>query len=477
MGEVRKPAKGARRPRRRPTSTRRPQNGPSPRSGDHDARAVACEALARQFKRFPDLALDDLDTSGLDAKDAALARAIVASASRRWLTLWGLVRPMLDREPRSLDVRAAAAIMSGAAQIVLLERVPPHAACDESVAWVKRHAGEGKARLVNAILRRLCRLVLDETGAKVFREAPSDRRDEIPLGDGRALALNEEALPSDPLERLSVASSAPVDLLRHWVKLFSMREARRLAMHGVLEPPIILNTRHAEGALPEGLVPHDMPGHHVFTGPIAELASILSARSDLWVQDPASSLAVEGVGDLEPRVVVDLCAGKGTKTRQLARAFPGARIIATDIDAPRARVLRETFAQTPVEVIDYANVDDLAGQADLVLLDVPCSNTGVLGRRVEAKYRFDASRTRSLIKAQRQIIVKAIPLLSKEAGSRGGLLYSTCSLDQQENEEQAQWVDRWHALAKDREHRRGVSGQPGDPASRYSDGSYAALLR
>jgi 16S rRNA (cytosine967-C5)-methyltransferase len=426
--------------------------------------------------RFPDLSIDALDTEGLDPRDAGLARAIYGVAIRRWLTLWGVIDPMLEQPRNRLDKRAAAALLSGAAQVLLLERVPAHAACHESVEWVKRVAGPGKAKLVNALLRRICGISLDADGAKTIRDQYNDKRDELPLADGRAVALARPVLSTDPLERLGMATSVPVSLLRAWVRQSSMREARRLALHGLLEPPVILNTGHSSQGVPPDARPHTVPGHHVYVGPMGQLVGLLRERSDLWVQDPASSLAVEGVSDLKPRVIVDLCAGMGTKTRQLAATFPEARIVATDIDRIRLQVLGETFKSSTVEVTAFDEISQLAGLADLVLLDVPCSNTGVLARRVEARYRFDASRQATLVETQRQIIANAIALLSEEAGNRGGLLYSTCSLDPCENEEQAHWATRWHGLSVIREHRRMPEGGPGDPPEAYSDGSYAVLM-
>jgi len=137
-------------------------------------------------------------------------------------------------------------------------------------------------------------------------------------------------------------------------------------------------------------------------------------------------------------------------------------------------------------VIPYASLMEHAGEADLVLLDVPCSNTGVLARRIEAKYRVSRKRTDELTGLQRQIIANAIPLLRESTsrsedeadGASGGgkLLYSTCSLDSRENEQIAEWAQKWHRFQSAREHRRAPEGLPGSDPVKYSDGSYAVLL-
>lgn len=442
------------------------------------ARDRACRALAKQARRFPDLLFDAVETEGLESRDAAFAHAIYDAALRRWLTITHLIERGMNRPFDELEPRMKAALLAGGAQILFMERVPDHAAIDESVEWAKRNIRPGAGKLANAALRRLAELRTDQR-----RERYTDQRDEIPLSAGGALALTDDALPEDPMARLAIATSHPIGLLRTWSGLMPLREARDLAMHNVALPPVILNTAHAREALPQNtadsalLTAHIAPGHHVFHGDHAALISLLGARPDIWVQDPASSLAVMSVSDLSPNVVVDLCAGRGTKTRQLASAFPEAEIVATDVDAARFAELKNAFASSKrVAVVPFDSVGRWRERADLVLIDAPCSNTGVLARRVEARYRADERRTEGLAGVQRQIIADSIPLLARGAGRSGMILYSTCSLDPRENEQQAEWAARWHDLGAKRIHRRRPGGGPGEAPEQYSDGSFAVLL-
>ncbi|PKL33590.1 MAG: hypothetical protein CVV40_00560, partial [Planctomycetes bacterium HGW-Planctomycetes-2] len=241
---------------------------------------------------------------------------------------------------------------------------------------------------------------------------------------------------------------------------------------------------HANEALglPASLTPHGAPGHSIFTGSHDELIRLLDSRRDVWVQDPASSLAVSMISNLRPGLIIDLCAGKGTKARQLAATFPDARIIATDVDSLRLETLARSVDPSRVTAMPYERLwappgkgECWLGEADLVVLDVPCSNTGVLARRVEARYRFSRRRTEGLTTMQRQIMADSMRLLRRGGGS-SRVLYSTCSLDPEENAEQAAWLARWHGLRIERESLRSPEGLPGEPAERYSDGAYAALL-
>jgi 16S rRNA (cytosine967-C5)-methyltransferase len=439
------------------------------------ARDRVFEAVASQVQRFPDLALDALDDRGLGGLDAAFAHALYDQVIRRWLTLEHACGRVLTRPWDTAPPAVRAALLVGAAQVMFMSRVPSHAAVHGAVGWARARAGVRSSSAVNAVLRRIAELC--ETATREEAAEWADDADAIPHHEGGVVRFESRWLPEDPLHRLAVATSHPRSLLQRWTRAMPMREVRRIALHGLARPPVILNTTHASGELPSFLTPHNAPGHHVHTGTREELVGLLDARRDLWVQDPASSLAVESISDLSPALVIDACAGLGSKTRQLEATFPGSEIVATDIDLPRRRTLESVFASSErVTVIPYERLLEWAGRADLALLDVPCSNTAVLARRVEARYRHDRARSESLTRLQRQLIADAIPLLRDPAAGPRHILYSTCSLDPAENEEQPRWASRWHRFDVERERRRSPEGGPGRPPESYSDGSYAALL-
>jgi 16S rRNA (cytosine967-C5)-methyltransferase len=140
----------------------------------------------------------------------------------------------------------------------------------------------------------------------------------------------------------------------------------------------------------------------------------------------------------------------------------------------RVRVSRRTGPVRDLKrVRDQKRLGGHHGLADLLLLDVPCSNTGVLGRRVEAKYRFGAEALAALIDLQRQIVADSIPMLA----DAGALLYATCSIEEEENASQAQWIARWHRMRLVKAALSLPSGLPGQAASRYADGGFFALLQ
>ncbi|MEC9372956.1 MAG: transcription antitermination factor NusB, partial [Planctomycetota bacterium] len=334
------------------------------------ARDRVIRRLARDVRRFPDLDLAPIDVEGLDARDAAFAHALHDGTIRRWLTLEYLLQLGLSKPIETLEPRVRAALLAAAAQLLFMDKAPAHAAVHESVEWAKRVIRPGAGSLVNAALRRLTERLTEDRA-----ERSEDARNHIPLSSGAALILAEPCLPENDVERLAVATSNPVSLLRHWLKSMSMREVRALAVHGLARPPVILNTACAAAPLPEEttdsgdplLIPHEAPGHHVFRGDRPRLISLLAQRNDIWVQDPASSLAVMSVTDLKPALVIDPCAGRGTKTRQLAAVFPNAEIIATDVDDDRRNDLTRAFRNHPtVRAIHPRDLAKWNARADLI---------------------------------------------------------------------------------------------------------------
>lgn len=437
------------------------------------SRSVALRHVERQASRYPEFVLGPPDTDGLDHRDAALTHALCDACVRRFLTLETVIhaflRTRLDRSPPSVQ----AALLVGAAQLLFFDRIPAHAAIDESVEYVKARAPRATG-LVNAVLRNIA------------REAPdppiqADPRDPdpclIPLGDGRARRTTKALLPAQDPERLAAACSVPLPLIRRWADLFGRERATDLALHALVVPPVIVNARASRTPPPSPeFTPHTQDGMYVWSGPGRELAGALASLDRAWVQDPASAAPVEmaraGLDPARVRTIIDLCAGQGTKTRQLAAAFPDARIIATDLDDERRRELARVAREIPsITVVDPDQMHPLRFRGDLVLLDVPCSNSAVLPRRPEAKYRWSEEQLARLVEIQQEVLRVGMELCTDD----GSILYATCSLDPEENEMQTEWC-RAQGWEFARDERRWPAGLPGEAADGYSDGSYGVLL-
>lgn len=472
------------------------------------ARDAALLHLARQAARFPDLDLRQLKVSDRAApRDAALAHAIADAATTRWLTLACCIARFSAQPWEEIEPALQGALLGGAAQVLMLDRVPAYAAIDHAVQWSKVNVRAGAAGLTNAVLRRVAALRLppERQGAPAQWDG---QRDALPLAGGGVLCLAEPVLPEPAHARLGLATSHPRAIVEAWAGALGPTPEgelalRRRCLHTLAQPPIIVNAAHAApGQLPDRpdlFRRHGSPGHLVFLGATEQLAEVLGTSGSLWVQDPASSDVVTRLAahcaatGRRPKVIADLCAGQGTKTRQLAACFPDAELLATDTDDRRREVLQETArtieharagprgagAAAPVRVL---RPEELllahARRADIVLLDVPCSNSGVLPRRPEARYRFSPASLAELVELQRAIIVQGAGVL---AGPGSLLVYSTCSLERQENSAQAAWACagppapgvRLKLLA---EHQTLPAGLPGGDAAEYHDGAYSAFL-
>lgn len=351
--------------------------------GPDPTRAYAIEAIGSQVRRFPELAIG-ADGAFAEGRDGAFAHAIYDGVLRRWLTLEFVIGRGLKQAFGAVEPDLRAVLLAGAVQLLLLDRVPDHAAIDQSVRHAKARIREGAGGLVNAALRRVAELK-GERG-----EQPADwmqRRDLLLTADGRALQLKAEILPRDFAERLSVQTSHPEGLLRRWIAAHGEEQASALALKGIAPVPTILNIEADESA-GENLIDCDMAVRHeekkalVWTADRMRLRAMLE-KSRIWVQDPSSADVVRIVaGAVDAgtiRRVVDLCAGQGTKTRQLLRAFPNANVLAADVDGRRLDMLGRVFGGEKRVKVEHADAAAArVGEADLVLLDVPCSNSGVL---------------------------------------------------------------------------------------------------
>ncbi|MFT3685973.1 MAG: transcription antitermination factor NusB [Phycisphaerales bacterium] len=452
-------------------------------TGDQ-ARDAVFSHLARQVRRFPrlDLGGPDLPVSA-DPRDAALAHAIADAVARRWITLERLIAKKARKPLASIDAPVRAAMLAGAAQIILLDRIPAHAAVNHAVQWTKLNVNGGAAGFVNAVLHRLSEAAGPEPTTVPLPADWKSARNLIPLTSTTARPLTEDLLPEEDDKRTAVALGLPLALYSMLRDSIGEEAAINIGFAALANAPTIINVAHAKLPLDntEHLQPHDEQGHVVYTGPRTELARLLTRRPDIWAQDPASSHTLRyaaGLG-LKPTRILDLCAGLGTKTRQLAAMFPEAKIVATDTDDHRLATLAALFHGSPqVRVVRPAEVQalvDADGPFDFILLDVPCSNTGVLARRPEARHRFTREAIEGLVEVQRKIITQAAGWLAPTGGT---IVYATCSLDPRENGEQVTWAASTLGLTLRQENGKGgvITLPLAEPPTAHRDGAFVAAL-
>ena len=363
-----------------------------------------------------------LSESDLSREDRALAQEITLGVLRWQRSLDYSIERYSGRSIARLDLPVLIALRVGLYQLRHLSRVPQSAAVNQSVNMVKRARAASAASLVNAVLRKAARHP-DETA-------------------GQGIA--------DPLERASVELSHPQWMLERWQSVFSEYETRQLALanNTPLATAFRVNTLRTSvkevltDLKAEGVTTQESQVAHgafvVESGPAPVL--IRAARRGLiYVQDEASQLVSIL---LEPRSghrVLDLCAAPGSKTSHIA-ALTGdkAWIIACDRHHHRLTTLRATCERLGVQSIDALALDATralpfvagADEFDRVLVDAPCSGTGTLRGNPEIKWRLSADDLPRLAELQLSLLERGAAAVASD----GRLVYSTCSIEHEENE-------------------------------------------
>jgi 16S rRNA (cytosine967-C5)-methyltransferase len=305
----------------------------------------------------------------------------------------------------SMDEEVRAALRMGAYQLAHLDRVPAYAAISESVELVKHARKRSAAPMVNAVLRKIAAQKPDLDGAAA----------------------------NDPAE-LAEALAHPLWLVERWWKEFGAGVAGAICRYDQQHPVAAIRLRDAQA---EGEVAGEgvklQPGimlreaRRVVSGEITRTKAF--REGGIVIQDEASQLVAALVSNGEH--ILDCCAAPGGKTALIADTHPGARIVAAELHAHRARLLRRLVHNRNVEVV-AADVTRPAWrvQFDAALADVPCSGTGTLARNPDIKWRLRPEDLLDLQRRQVAILKSAIG----QVASGGEVVYSTCSLEAEENE-------------------------------------------
>jgi 16S rRNA (cytosine967-C5)-methyltransferase len=424
-----------------------------------DSRRAALNILeqVRDGRTF-EVALDRSVTK-LAEPDRRLAHELAAGILRQRSALDAQIAPFVPRGWSSVTPDLQDILRLGAYQLSDLDRVPDHAAVDTSVTLARQASGERAAAFVNAVLRRVAR-------AEPTSDAPAD----------------------DAAERLALEHSHPEWLVRRWISAFGVAGSEGLLRWNNSRPRLVLQP--ARSSLAELGDRWRASGIDVEEGPRgAGLITNRSRPADLpgfsegvfIVQDPAQALLTRFINQPAGMLVYDVCAAPGGKTVALGRNAKG--IIAGEVSPSRARRLLENVRRAGsgrewVVVADGKNPP--VARADVVLVDAPCLGTGTFARHPDARWRVTPEALASLQTLQRQLLDSAAEIVPP-----GGLLvYSTCSLEEEENRVQ---VDRF-LTAHGEFQRERTSAVPSDlltsegdltilPQQHEMDGAYAARLR
>ena len=355
--------------------------------------------------------------SELAAADRNLTTALVLGVLRWQLLLDEAARGLLARPNAKLDTEVRVALRLGALQLMQMDRIPARAAIDESVELVKQAGHRFAAGMVNAVLRKLA-------------------------------AQTCEELPEATAAEIARKHAHPAWLVERWAQCYGLEAARAICAHGQRQPALAVRVRDAETVreLEDARVRLE-PGalltaaRRVVAGDVTATAAVREGRAR--VQDEGSQLVAEMAGVASARAgqaaILDCCAAPGGKTLILAERNPEARIVACEASAARLKPMRERLEAAGVHVecrlADVAAMTDEAA-FDLVLADVPCSGTGTLGRNPEIRHRLRVEELAAQSERQRAILAAAL----RAVRPGGRVVYSTCSLEPEENEHVVQAV-------------------------------------
>ena len=388
--------------------------------------------------------------AGLETRDRGLAQELAFGSIRLRGRLDTELARLSDRPLRRLDPAVLAALRLGLYQL-RETRVPPYAAVDATLDAVRGRASSGARGLVNAVLRRAER-------------------------EGRPEDLFP-ALDEDPVGYLSTWGSHPEWLIRRWLGRYPLATVRRLVELDNRPPPVTFRLLETSADRQS-----DVPGLEPLEGRprmavLAEGAPVDVVRRGIAVvQDPAASAVVDYVSPGLEGPLLDMCAAPGGKTVALWFATEARPVIAADVHPGRLRSVRSLARQTGAAPLLVAmdGRRPAIREARSILIDAPCSGTGVLRRRPDARWRLRPDRIDALVTRQRELLDAAAEILSG-----GGLLvYATCSLEPEENELQVrEFLARRPDFERDARAPTGEGDLHVMPWESDSDGAYASRLR
>lgn len=381
------------------------------------ARIAAFEILSKieSEKSFSSILLPIYEEN-LDHKDRSLCHVVTLGVLRHKLFLDRIIEQLTEKKCEKFDNSVLIALEMGIFQLLLLDKIPAHAAINESVNLVHRAKKRSAANLVNAVLRRVT-------------------REEIKINY------------ADELEKISIETSHPSWLIERWTKQFGLEEAGKIAAANNETPELVFRlTRKSDDQTIETLkkLGIEIVESEIVSGAwkvlrSSEMLQLFAADGKIYFQEEASQMVARSVNLKVEDKFLDVCAAPGSKISLIANSNSANKnlLIAGDFYEHRTRFLRENCRRQnagQVKILRYDAEESLPfaeNSFDAVLVDAPCSGSGTIRRNPEIRYFLQPEDFNSLADKQLQILENA----SKIVKSGGALIYSTCSLEREENEQ------------------------------------------
>jgi 16S rRNA (cytosine967-C5)-methyltransferase len=397
------------------------------------ARALAYATIRATFEdgAFTERAFRaEADRLGRVGRDRAQAQRLAYGAVQRRGTSDVAIERLAGRSTRLLDPPVLAALRLGLYELLFADSTPDHAAVDQAVELVKDAGAAHAAGFANAILRRAVR-EREQLTASLLGDDSTPAAAAIADSAPRWLAeIWWEELGGDAARGLLAACNRPAEVAMR----VNLLRTDRDTMLARLKAPAA--GARVDARLPEGAWPLAALDSIVVEGRTGEAVPTAIAAGDLTPQSRGSAAVVEVLDPRPEEQILDLCAGPGIKTGQIAeRTGDRATVISVELDPARAG---EVAAQAGrlglhgVTVIEADATEAVVGEGfDRVLLDAPCSDLGTLASRPDARWRKSPKAIGRLTEIQDALLRRAAGLLRPG----GALVYSTCTISRRENEE------------------------------------------
>jgi 16S rRNA (cytosine967-C5)-methyltransferase len=358
-----------------------------------------------------------LSQSGLSDTDKTLVKKLVLGVTKWRERLDWILKSYLTRGPEKLNPWIKNVLRLGVYQIIFLDRIPPWAVVDEAVKLAEQYGNRGTKGLINAVLRR------------VVREG-----DNVDYPD----------IETDPAAYLSVYYSHPLWVVKRWIKRYGSTVTAELCRFDNTQPKIFIRVNSLR-TTPEKLI-RELKTKGIKARPNQLLPDFLELESaeglfktrcflegHFQVQDPGAGVAVLLLAPRLGERVLDMCSAPGGKATQIAEIMKNqGLILALDRHKGRLRMFRENIKRLGIQIIQAKAEDALnftSEPFDRVLVDVPCSGSGTLCRRADARWKMQ-EKIEELTALQLALLERGARLLKP----RGVLVYSTCSIEPEENE-------------------------------------------
>ncbi|MCL2677879.1 MAG: 16S rRNA (cytosine(967)-C(5))-methyltransferase RsmB [Clostridiales bacterium] len=358
--------------------------------------------------------------------EAALVTELVYGVCRMQAACDWLLNRLLSKPPEKLPLPILLILRMGIYQLLYLQKIPPSAAVDESVKLAKKYGHAGTAALVNAVLRAFCR-----------------RREE----------LNFPAKEGNPALYLHTALSHPEWLAEYLLGMWPLDDAEAFclynnASHGISIRANTLKTSREQ--LKQALTEEGIEAQESAFAPeglilrrVSSLEKLNAFKEGLFMaQEQSSMLAAHALSPAPGAKVLDICAAPGGKTTHLAQLMGNRGAIrALDKHPHKIALIEENCRRLGIDIVQAEAADArqaagaLAGWADYLLLDAPCSGLGVLARRADARWRKTSADIAAMSALGRELLCAAADMLA----SGGVMVFSTCTVTREENRENLEW--------------------------------------